>query len=118
MSGADLDAIDLQIGRSIRFYRVSRELSQAKLAARIGISYQQLQKYERGINRIPASRLLRTAQALGVPVCDLYESVERMNSPSPVSKGEQAHLLQAYSRIRGPERRRLIVDLLQQLASE
>jgi transcriptional regulator with XRE-family HTH domain len=68
-----LDDIDHMIGRNIRFYRLLREFSQAKLAARIGMSYQQLQKYERGINRISANRLLQIAQALEVSVAQFFE---------------------------------------------
>jgi transcriptional regulator with XRE-family HTH domain len=83
MSAADLDAIDLQIGRNIRFYRLWRQLSQAKLAARVGMSYQQLQKYERGINRIPASRLHVVAQALSVPIGAMFE-------PAAMPKGDTA----------------------------
>jgi transcriptional regulator with XRE-family HTH domain len=68
MPAADLDAIGRLIGRNIRFHRLVRELSQAKLAGEIGISFQQLQKYERGVNRISASRLWTIAQVLNVPI--------------------------------------------------
>jgi transcriptional regulator with XRE-family HTH domain len=76
MSIANLDDIDGLIGRNIRFHRLRRELSQAQLAARLGISYQQLQNYERGINRISASRLLLIAQALAVPVAALFDFLD------------------------------------------
>ena len=76
ISIADLDEIDRNIGRNIRFQRLRRELSQAQLAARLGISYQQLQKYERGINRISASRLLLISQALAVPVATLFDCLD------------------------------------------
>jgi transcriptional regulator with XRE-family HTH domain len=70
---ADLDEIDRVIGRNIRFHRLRRELSQAKLAARIDMSYQQLQKYERSFNRISASRLLQIAQVLETPIAIFFE---------------------------------------------
>jgi len=118
MPATDLDEIDRLIGRNIRFHRLRCELSQVQLTARLGISFQQLQKYERAFNRIAASRLLRIAGTLRVPISDFYAEVERTSSPSLASGREQAQLLQAYSKIRGSERRRLIVDLLQHLASE
>lgn len=66
-------AEDLEIGRKIRALRLERGLSQSRLASGIGISFQQLQKYESGANRVSAGRLQKIAAFLGVPVTVFYE---------------------------------------------
>ena len=65
-------AEDLEIGRKIRTLRLERGLSQSHLAGGIGLSFQQLQKYESGANRVSAGRLQRIAGFLGVPVTVFY----------------------------------------------
>jgi transcriptional regulator with XRE-family HTH domain len=65
-------AEDIEIGRKIRTLRLERGLSQSRLADGIGLSFQQLQKYESGANRVSAGRLQRVAQLLGVPVTVFY----------------------------------------------
>jgi transcriptional regulator with XRE-family HTH domain len=62
----------MEIGRKIRTLRLERGLSQSRLADGIGLSFQQLQKYESGANRVSAGRLQRVAQLLGVPVTVFY----------------------------------------------
>jgi transcriptional regulator with XRE-family HTH domain len=63
---------DVEIGRKIRTLRLERGLSQSRLADGIGLSFQQLQKYESGANRVSAGRLQRIAALLGVPVTAFY----------------------------------------------
>ena len=63
---------DIEIGRKIRTLRLERGLSQSRLADGIGLSFQQLQKYESGANRVSAGRLQRIAGLLGVPVTVFY----------------------------------------------
>jgi transcriptional regulator with XRE-family HTH domain len=65
-------AEDIEIGRKIRTLRLERGLSQSRLAGGIGLSFQQLQKYESGANRVSAGRLQRIAALLGVPVTVFY----------------------------------------------
>jgi transcriptional regulator with XRE-family HTH domain len=65
-------AEDVEIGRKIRTLRLERGLSQSRLADGIGLSFQQLQKYESGANRVSAGRLQRIAALLGVPVTVFY----------------------------------------------
>jgi transcriptional regulator with XRE-family HTH domain len=57
----DIDQFDVRVGQRIRTYRLNRGLSQSALGEKIGVSFQQIQKYERGINRIGVSRLKRIA---------------------------------------------------------
>lgn len=72
----EVDPADLQIGRRLRTLRVSRKLSQEDLAKAVGITYQQLQKYESAVNRISASRLYRLSKVLGIPVSTFFEGLE------------------------------------------
>jgi transcriptional regulator with XRE-family HTH domain len=66
------DPLDQLIGRNVRFYRLKSGLSQSGLGASIGASYQQIQKYEKAANRIPASRLIQIARALRVPAAAFW----------------------------------------------
>jgi len=70
------NAIDVAVGHNVRIRRLVRGLSQAQLGKRIGVTFQQVQKYERGTNRIGGGRLVRIAQILGVPVRALFDGVE------------------------------------------
>lgn len=74
---------DATIGRNVRTHRERRGLTQAELGGRIGITFQQVQKYERGVNRIAAARLCRIAQALDVSVADLLD--QPLNDAHPVA---------------------------------
>ncbi len=67
MSGAEADPIDVAVGARIRIRRQELRMSQETLARHLGVSFQQVQKYERGSNRISASMLVRTARALDCP---------------------------------------------------
>lgn len=64
----DPHPIDLRVGANLRQFRLEAGMSQAEIGARIGVSFQQVQKYENGTNRLAASRLWECAEALGVPV--------------------------------------------------
>ena len=66
--------LDAMVGTRISMLRVNRGMSQAMLAERIGVTFQQMQKYERGANRVGASLLSRVASVLGVSVGALFES--------------------------------------------
>ena len=68
--------IDIYVGTKIRLTRAARGISQQQLADMLSISFQQLQKYERGINRISASRLWEVSQALGVNIAYFFEGAE------------------------------------------
>lgn len=67
--------VDLFVGNRLRQARTLRGLTQEQLGARVGIAFQQVQKYERGSNRISAGRLFEMAQALGVPVTYFFEGM-------------------------------------------
>lgn len=68
--------LDLEIGRRLRQSRLVEQLTQGQLAQKIGISFQQLQKYENGSNRISASRLWSVSRALGLPITYFYDGLD------------------------------------------
>jgi transcriptional regulator with XRE-family HTH domain len=68
--------IDLHVGRRIRWRRKELRLSQEALAERLGVTFQQVQKYERGANRISAGRLYELAQALGTSIAYFYDGAD------------------------------------------
>ncbi len=70
------DYIDKYVGQRLKTRRILLGMSQEKLAEKVGITFQQIQKYEKGTNRISASRLLRFSKILNAPVTFFYEGVE------------------------------------------
>lgn len=75
-----LHRIDAHVGKQIRQRRRARKLSQQKLAAAIGITFQQLQKYENGTNRVSAGRLYAISTVLDVPVGEWFEGLEMIKA--------------------------------------
>lgn len=91
--------IDVQIGGLIRDRRVAVGLTQAELGKAIGVTFQQVQKYERGFNRVSAAALLKVADALQCSVADLYDDPD----PNGRSPSERA-ILKLWAQLRQPER--------------
>jgi transcriptional regulator with XRE-family HTH domain len=127
--------IDVHVGGRVRLRRMLLGLSQEKLGERLGLTFQQIQKYEKGINRIGASRLFDLAQVLGVPVQFFYEEAAAAAGPYAlvaVGYAETAEnaiveflrsrdgleLNKAFVRIADVKARRAIVDLVRSLAHD
>lgn len=70
------DPIDLHVGQTVRATRINAGMTQAQLADAIGVRFQQVQKYETGLNRFSASRLKRAADFLSVPVSHFFRGLE------------------------------------------
>ena len=85
------DPIDVHVGLRVRMYRTLRGLSQEKLARRLGLTFQQVQKYERGLNRISASRLWELSRILDTPIQKFYEDVDE-SAPKPDPKKDENSL--------------------------
>jgi transcriptional regulator with XRE-family HTH domain len=68
--------VDVAVGRNVRIWRMARGLSQAQLANRLGVTFQQVQKYEVGANRIGTGRLVRLAAILGIPIAALFDGAD------------------------------------------
>lgn len=98
---------DVAIAQKLRALRLARGLSQDALAEKIGVTFQQLQKYENGVNRVSAGRLLRIAAALDVPVTAFYDAPPHKGDDSftYVRSAGAARLARAYAGIdkRGPK---------------
>ncbi len=117
-------AIDQQIGQRIRMRRGSIGINQQALADAIGVSYQQVQKYENGVDRVGASRLFTSAQALNVPIGFFFEKLlsnDMIGQPGERHLAgdradDNALLLRAFDRIADNEIRTRLVELATTLA--
>lgn len=113
--------LDAMVGARIRMFRVNRGMSQTMLAERIGVTFQQVQKYERGANRVGASRLSQIASVLDVSVGELFESSQAespgLNSPVHLLAEPGAlRVLKAYARTTCPRVRLCIAKLVESIA--
>ena len=110
--------VDVFVGRRARERRTLEGMSQTAVADKLGIAFQQLQKYERGFNRIGASRLYELAQLFDVPVSYFYEGMEQGKSaPADVlTTRETLELVRAYYSISDPAVRDCIRKLTQAAA--
>lgn len=111
---------DRAIGERVRRARKVRGLSQSQLGDALGVTFQQIQKYERGANRISSSALLRIAEALEVPPPELLGLGETQPSDidwNLLSAEGSDELLRHYRQISSPVLRRAVVDLARKLAS-
>jgi len=122
------DPRDTEIGKRIRALRLERGLSQTELGNLLGVTFQQIQKYEKGANRVAAGRLQRVAEALEVPITFFYagstdpqdHNVESDTVDVGLGFLETAgavRLVRAFSRIQDPEMRRALVELTEKIAS-
>jgi transcriptional regulator with XRE-family HTH domain len=110
------DARDTDIGKRVREQRLAKGMSQMQLATHLGVTFQQIQKYENGMNRIGSGRLQRIAEALNVPVAHFFKSDGNSlaGAPSPAEdlaiEGAE-RLLQAFRRIADNESRRALLQI-------
>ena len=120
------DSIDVAVGHRIRIQRLASGMSQSALADQLGVTFQQVQKYEKGVNRVGASRLTHIAAALNVPVSQLISgeglaggnTAETSDILQALAMPGAVALLKAYSEIANSDLRAAFVDLLRQVAGE
>ena len=125
--------IDIHVGSRIRMRRNMLSLSQEKLGEHLGITFQQIQKYEKGTNRVGASRLQAIASIMNVPVAFFFENApgsDAGNVPGSMqestatyvadfcSSAEGLQLNRAFVRISDPKIRRRIIDLVKSLGAD
>ena len=119
------DRVDIEVGQRIKIQRLSAGLSQTALGENVGVTFQQVQKYEKGANRVGIGRLTRIARVLNVSVNSFFEGqdtidrVAQTGAESPLSLVTQPlafRLLQAYSTLADGEMRRSIVELVETVA--
>ncbi len=83
--------IDRVVGQRLRWRRRELKLTQEQLGEKLGLTFQQVQKYEKGVNRISAGRLFEVADVLTVPITYFYEGVEEMMTSRPMALHEGDH---------------------------
>jgi len=112
------DTFDQELGRRIRAHRLRLGFSQEKLGAMLGLTFQQVQKYEKGTNRVSSGRLIEIAKLLGVHPMDLLEEERHSGSSSPnsspfefIQNARALKLLKSFSQIRDRELQHAVVDL-------
>ena len=126
--------IDKHVGSRVRMRRMMLSMSQEKLGDALGLTFQQVQKYEKGTNRICASRLQQIAHILQVPVSFFFEGAPTSpgqggiggmsEAPSPayvsdfLATSDGLSLTKSFMRIKNSKLRRKIVDLVEQIAGE
>jgi transcriptional regulator with XRE-family HTH domain len=127
--------VDRHVGSRVRMRRMMLGMSQEKLGNSLGLTFQQVQKYEKGTNRIGASRLQQISHILQVPVSFFFEGAPSVGgtsargegmseAPSPayisdfLATSDGLALTKAFMRISDSKLRRRIVDLVEQIASD
>jgi len=117
--------LDVALGLRIRQRRKALGVSQTALADAIGLTFQQIQKYERGFNRVSFSRLVDISHALDCRVVDLIGDLDDAGMPSPLFRQDTAHLresgapelLAAYAAA-PPSLRRVVLKLVTEIAKD
>ena len=134
----DSHPIDRLVGQNIRAFRTMRKMTQGALGERIGVTFQQIQKYERGVNRIGASRLFDLARVLDVPIGFFFDDMspelggnaatrartagfgfaegQEGFEDDTLNRRETLELVRAYYRITEPAVRKRVFDLIKSLA--
>ena len=131
MSTKAPNPVDKYVGSRVRMRRIMLGMSQEKLGEALGLTFQQVQKYEKGTNRIGASRLQHISSILQVPVAFLFEGAPNFpghaitgmaEAPSPayisdfLATSDGLNLTKAFMRIKDTKLRRRIVDLVEEIA--
>jgi transcriptional regulator with XRE-family HTH domain len=115
--------IDILIGQKLRYRRMQLNITQEQLGKIVGLTFQQIQKYEKGANRISASRLAELAKALDVPLTYFFEDLD-IGSKSTgefkdiyekISRTEIYHLISSFSKIQSPKTRKNILEVIEAL---
>jgi transcriptional regulator with XRE-family HTH domain len=130
--------VDIHVGQRIRLRRTLLGMSQEKLGEALGLTFQQVQKYERGANRVGSSRLFQLSRVLDVPVSYFFEEMSAETTArakqsgtdaglaedsgegyqaDPMTKRETLELVRAYYRITDPKLRRRLFDMTKALAA-
>jgi transcriptional regulator with XRE-family HTH domain len=118
------DPIDVHVGGRLRLRRTLMGLSQTELARSVSLTFQQVQKYESGANRVSASRLYHIAEALDVPVSFFFDDIPRANGEDEAPRAsfepdrELLELTRNYRSITDTEVRRGIYELVKRLAQK
>ncbi|MCP4395207.1 MAG: helix-turn-helix transcriptional regulator [Alphaproteobacteria bacterium] len=126
--------IDIHVGERVRLRRTLLGMSQEKLGGAIGLTFQQIQKYERGLNRIGASRLWSIAKVLNIPISFFFEDMQDnilgdsaqisglaedskgLSEVDPMNRKQTLELVRAFYRISDPKAASLLLELVKVIA--
>lgn len=114
---------DVEVGQRIRARRMAQGMSQTELGNLLGVTFQQVQKYEKGVNRVGAGRLVRVGEALDVPVSFFFGGTDAGSEDTRAILGfldtsYSLRLLRAFSRIPPGGIQRAVVELVESIAPE
>lgn len=128
------DPVDLHVGKRLKARRVGMRISQSDIGKKLNVTFQQIQKYENGTNRVGASNLFRLADALEVPVSYFFEDLpkgmaagfaedkqEKFNGDDvfdPMGEPESIKLVHNYFRIESPEVRQQVFRLVKSIGDD
>lgn len=123
------NAIDRRLGQRVRARRLEIGMSQERLAALLGVTFQQVQKYEKGVNRIAASRLFAIAAALDMPVARFFEGLTAGRASGvagqrkdyiedAMATPEGAQLMSLFASVKSLKVRRRVIELVRALVAE
>jgi transcriptional regulator with XRE-family HTH domain len=123
--------VDVHVGARVRLRRQLMKMSQEKLGVELGVTFQQVQKYERGANRVGASRLYRMSRVLEVPVQFFFEELGEQAEISGLADNDQTPIIynfiqstdgvslaESFSRIKDSKVRRRVLELVRTLADD
>jgi transcriptional regulator with XRE-family HTH domain len=117
------DAFDIRLGKRVRAYRISVGMTQSALGEKVGVTFQQIQKYENGANRMAGGRLKKVAAVLGLPMATLLDENESGGNPNIdgslieiLSQPHAARLLRAFLAIEPAKERVALVKLAERMA--
>jgi transcriptional regulator with XRE-family HTH domain len=115
--------VDRLVGQNIRIFRTAKGMSQTELGAAVGVTFQQVQKYEKGANRVGASRLVQIAQVLGVPASRLLDDAAgggKTGGPALtdlLTVPYAVQMLQAFAAVSSDDIRRSLLNLTQTICA-
>ena len=123
-SRAPAKTLDMHVGQRIRDKRNERSMSQTEVANALGVTFQQVQKYERGTNRVGASRLYDLSRILNVPVQIFFEGLENLadtlggdaENVVHLMKPDTTELVEAYYKVDNPHLRRQILSTIRSIS--
>ncbi len=122
----ELEDVESHIGKQMKMLRMAQKMSQKELAKKMGITYQQVQKYETGLNRISVSRLWQICNIFSISPDFLFESVLDVSGkshapgdliPNTVATSQDIKLMLAFKTIEDGDKRNLMIKLCQAFAS-
>ena len=114
--------IDKIIGRNVRIHRLAKKMSQTELGDQLGVSFQQVQKYENGANRVGSGRLYQIAAVLGLHVSTLFKGGENRDKGTAsglldlLTEPQSVRLIRAFAKISDSTVRRSLVQLAEKFA--